>query len=314
MHGTFRLFHIKRCKNKNPCSKLQGITKFAMGEWIMLKGKKIGIIGTGNMGEALISGLIVSKSSSPKHITCSDKEAGRLKTMRDNYGVITKRRNLDVVKASEIIVYAVKPQIIASVLRETASGLDMSKLVVSIAAGVPLAAIENLVNKDLRLIRAMPNIASAVKEGATAIAAGAHTKKEDVRMAKAIFDSIGESIFIEENILMDAITGLSGSGPAYIFVIVDALADAGVKMGLSRKESQFLAIQTVLGASKLLKETGEHPGQLKDRVTSPGGTAIAGLHTLEKGGLRTTLINAVEAATTRSRELGELMIKNFSNG
>jgi pyrroline-5-carboxylate reductase len=279
----------------------------------MLKGKKIGIIGTGNMGEALISGLIVSKSSSPKHITCSDKETDRLKTMREQYGVITKRRNLDVVKASEIIVYAVKPQIIASVLRETASGLDMSKLVVSIAAGVPLAAIENLVNKELRLIRAMPNIASAVKEGATAIAAGDHTKKQDVRMAKAIFDSIGESIFIEENILMDAITGLSGSGPAYIFVIVDALADAGVKMGLSRKQSQFLAIQTVLGASKLLKETGEHPGQLKDRVTSPGGTAIAGLHTLEKGGLRTTLINAVEAATTRSRELGELMIKNFTN-
>jgi pyrroline-5-carboxylate reductase len=127
-----------------------------------------------------------------------------------------------------------------------------------------------------------------------------------------IFNSIGKCIFLKENDLMDAITGLSGSGPAYIFLIVDALADAGVKVGLSRQDSLFLAAQTVLGAAKLLIETREHPGQLKDRVTSPGGTAIAGLATLESGGLRTTLINAVEAATIRSKELGEMMVKNFS--
>ncbi len=128
----------------------------------------------------------------------------------------------------------------------------------------------------------------------------------------AIFNSVGKSVFIKENELMDAITGLSGSGPAYIFLIVDAMADAGVKMGLSRKEALLLSSQTVLGAAKLLLETKEHPGQLKDRVTSPGGTAIAGIHTLEKGGLRTTIINAVEAATQRSMELGDIMIKNFS--
>jgi pyrroline-5-carboxylate reductase len=188
----------------------------------------------------------------------------------------------------------------------------MSKLVISIAAGVPLRAIESLLQKELRLIRVMPNIAASVKESATAISAGKHAKKEDIELAMAIFNSVGRAVFLRENYLMDAITGLSGSGPAYLFIIVDALADAGVKMGLSRKDAQFLAAQTVLGAAKMLMETGEHPGQLKDRVTSPGGTAIAGIHTLEKGGLRTTLINAVEAATQRSKELGEMMIKYFA--
>jgi pyrroline-5-carboxylate reductase len=130
----------------------------------------------------------------------------------------------------------------------------------------------------------------------------------------AIFDAVGKTVFIGENYLMDAITGLSGSGPAYIFMIIDAMADAGVKMGLARQDALFLSAQTVLGAAKLLLESKEHPGQLKDRVTSPGGTAIAGIHTLEKGGLRTTLINAVEAATARSRELGEICIENFANG
>jgi pyrroline-5-carboxylate reductase len=214
--------------------------------------------------------------------------------------------------APAVLLAAVKPQLMAEVLKETAGELDMSKLVISIAAGVPLRAIESLLQKELRLIRVMPNIAASVKESATAISAGKHAKKEDIELAMAIFNSVGRAVFLRENYLMDAITGLSGSGPAYLFIIVDALADAGVKMGLSRKDAQFLAAQTVLGAAKMLMETGEHPGQLKDRVTSPGGTAIAGIHTLEKGGLRTTLINAVEAATQRSKELGEMMIKYFA--
>jgi len=158
----------------------------------------------------------------------------------------------------------------------------------------------------------MPNIAAAVKEAATGIAAGEHATKENFKLAMEIFNSIGKCVFLKENYLMNAVTGLSGSGPAYIFMIVDALADAGVKVGLSRQDALFLAAQTVLGAAKLLIETQEHPGQLKDRVTSPGGTAIAGLATLESGGLSTTLINAVETATKRSQELGEMMTKNFS--
>jgi pyrroline-5-carboxylate reductase len=159
----------------------------------------------------------------------------------------------------------------------------------------------------------MPNIATFVREGAAAIAGGQHTLDEDLDLAKTIFDSVGKSIILEEE-MMDAVTGLSGSGPAYIFLIVTALADAGVKMGLSRQESLFLSSQTILGSAKLLLETHEHPGKLRDRVTSPGGTAIAGIHTLEEGGLRTTLMNAVEVATNRSKELGEMMITNFANG
>jgi len=279
----------------------------------MLKNKKIGIIGTGNMGEALISGLVQSRSSAPENIICSDIRKEKLKSIKETYGVETKKSNIDVAKASEIVIYAIKPQIMAAIMRETADCLDMSKLIISIAAGVPLAAIETYLNKELRLIRVMPNIAASVKESATAIAAGKNATKSDVRLAKAIFDSVGTSVFIEENVLMDAITGLSGSGPAYIFIIVDALADAGVKMGLSREDALLLSTQTVLGAAKLLRDTKAHPGQLKDKVTSPGGTAIAGIHTLEKGGLRTTLINAVEAATKRSKELGEMMVNNLSN-
>lgn len=277
----------------------------------MLNNKIIAIIGTGNMGDALVSGLIGSGSSKPKNIICSDVRKDKLDKIKSNYKVRTTTSNLKAVSEADVVIYAVKPQLMASVLIETRSKLDMSKLVISIAAGVPLAAMESCIEKDMRLIRVMPNIAAAVKEAATAIAAGAHATREDVKLAMEIFNSIGKCIFLKENYLMDAITGLSGSGPAYIFLIVDALADAGVKMGLSRQDSLFLAAQTILGAAKLLMETQEHPGQLKDKVTSPGGTAIAGLATLESGGLRTTLINAVEAATNRSKELGDLMIKNF---
>ncbi len=279
----------------------------------MLTNKKISIIGTGNMGQALVSGLVTSGSSKPKNIICTDVREAKLKAIEKQYGVHTTTNNLEAVSRAHIIIYAVKPQIMAAVLNETAEKLDMSKLIISIAAGVPMEAIESCLNKQLRLIRVMPNIAAAVKEAATAVAAGKHASEEDIKLAMAIFDSIGKSVFIPENYLMDAITGLSGSGPAYIFLIVEAMADAGVKVGLSRQEALFLSAQTVLGAAKMLMETQEHPGQLRDRVTSPGGTAIAGLATLEEGGLRTTLIHAVEAATNRSRELGQMMIKNFSN-
>ena len=277
----------------------------------MIQEKKIGFIGCGNMGEALVSGLVLSKAAKPENIICSDISLNLLKEVRQKYRVIITTDNLEVVEKSDIIVYATKPQIIGSVLKETAPALDKSKLIISIAAGVPLAAIAAGLGKELRLIRSMPNICAFVKESATAIAAGEFVLEGDVEMARAIFDSVGKTVFIQENVLMDAFTGLSGSGPAYIFIIVDALADAGVKMGLSRKDSLFLSTQTVLGAAKLLQESKEHPGQLKDRVASPGGTAIAGIHTLEQGGLRTTLINAVEAASERSKQLGEMMVKDF---
>ncbi|MCG8633357.1 MAG: pyrroline-5-carboxylate reductase [Desulfobacterales bacterium] len=277
----------------------------------MLTEKKIGFIGSGNMGEALVSGLVLSKASKPENIICSDIAEDLLADIKKKYGVQTTTDNLEVVEKAEIIVYATKPQILGAVLKETAPALDKSKLIISIAAGVPLAAIAVGLDKELRLIRSMPNICAFVKESATAIAAGEFVLEGDVELAKAIFNSVGETVFIQENVLMDAFTGLSGSGPAYIFTIVDAMADAGVKMGLSRKDALFLSTQTVLGAAKLLLESKEHPGQLKDRVASPGGTAIAGIHTLEQGGLRTTMINAIESATKRSKELGDQMVKDF---
>jgi pyrroline-5-carboxylate reductase len=278
----------------------------------MLKNKQVGILGTGNMGEALIHGLLHGHLCRPDQIFCSDVRPERLKAIREKYGVKTTSHNAEVVKQSEIIILSVKPQIMKQVVDEIAKYLDFSKPIISIAAGVSLDAIESCARKDLKLIRVMPNICVSVREGVSAIAGGKHAQKEDLMMAKTIFDSVGKSIFIEEY-LLDAVTGLSGSGPAYIFLIIDALADAGVKVGLSRDDALILASQTVLGAAKMLIETGEHPGKLKDMVTSPGGTAIAGLHTLEEGGLRTTLINAVEVATQRSKVLGDMMKNNLIN-
>ena len=272
----------------------------------MLNDKKIGFIGAGNMAEAMIKGLLHSGASRPENIVVSDIQHDRLDFIQELFGVSACERNPDTVDHADIVILAVKPQIMEPVLVELANHLDMSKLIISIAAGISLANIESHVHKDLRLIRVMPNIAALVLESATAICAGKHASTDDLKLAKAVFDSIGKTVIIEE-VLMDAITGLSGSGPAYLFLIIDAMADAGVKVGLSRDNALTLSAQTVLGAAKLMIETGEHPGRLKDKVTSPGGTAIAGLHTLEEGGLRTTLINAVEVATLRSKELGKMM-------
>jgi pyrroline-5-carboxylate reductase len=278
----------------------------------MLRNKTVGFIGTGNMGEALIHGLLHGHLCRPEQIICSDVRPERLKAIREASGVKGTSHNVEVVKQADIIILSVKPQIMKQVIEEITKYLDLSKLIISIAAGVPLETIESCAQKELKLVRVMPNICVSVREGASAIAAGKHIHKEDLMIAKAIFDSVGKSLFIEEN-LLDAVTGLSGSGPAYIFLMIDALADAGVKVGLSRSDSLILASQTVLGAAKMLIETGEHPGKLKDMVTSPGGTAIAGLHTLEEGGVRTTLINAVEVATQRSKALGEMMKNNFTH-
>lgn len=277
----------------------------------MLKSKQVGILGTGNMGEALIHGLLHGHLCRPDQIFCSDVRPERLKVIREKYGVKTTSHNTEVVKQSDIIILSVKPQIMKQVVDEISKYLDLSKLIISIAAGVPLDAIEACARKDLKLIRVMSNICVSVREGVSAIAGGKHAQKEDLTMAKTIFDSVGKSLFIDEY-LLDAVTGLSGSGPAYIFLIIDALADAGVKVGLSRDDALILASQTLLGSAKMLLDTGEHPGKLKDMVTTPGGTAISGLHTLEEGGLRTTLMNTVEVATQKSKALGEMMKNNLA--
>jgi pyrroline-5-carboxylate reductase len=264
----------------------------------------IGFLGTGNMAEALIKGLTVAGVVEPQQIHGSDPRRERCNEMHERYGIHMTTHNEDVVRHAEIVVLSVKPQILPKVCDEVAPHLKPHALVISIAAGVPLSVLERRLPAGTRVVRTMPNTPALVGAGATAIAAGPHAREEDVEAAQRIFDAVGMSVVLEESQL-DAVTGLSGSGPAYVFLIIEALSDAGVKMGLSRYNAQALAAQTVLGSAKLLIETKEHPGRLKDMVTSPGGTAIAGLHTLEAGGLRTTLINAVEVATLRSRELGE---------
>ena len=269
----------------------------------------IGFIGAGNMAEALIRGLLKGGHVDASKVAASGPRSERMEELREKFGIFTTTDNREVVARSGILVLAVKPQIMRRVLTEIADMLRDDVLVISIAAGVPIATIEARLRREVRIIRAMPNTPALVDAGATAIARGAHATSDDVTLATRIFDAVGITVVLEE-IHLDAVTGLSGSGPAYIFLILEALSDAGVKVGLSRRNAQQLAAQTVLGSAKLLLETNYHPGLLKDMVTSPGGTAIAGLHTREAGGLRTTLMNAVEVATHRSKELGKAMLQS----
>jgi pyrroline-5-carboxylate reductase len=269
----------------------------------LLAAHTIGFIGAGNMAEALIRGLVRGGHVDANKIAASGPRRERLQALRNEYGIEVTTDNREVVKRCGLLVLAVKPQILDKVLREIGDQMHDGTLVVSIAAGVDTATIEESVAAGVRVVRAMPNVAATVGAAATAISAGKLASEADVQTARALFDAVGITVVLDE-IHLDAVTGLSGSGPAYIFLILEALADAGVKVGLSRRDAQRLAAQTVMGSAKLLLDTDEHPGKLKDMVTSPGGTAIAGLHTLEEGGLRTTLINAVETATKRARELG----------
>jgi pyrroline-5-carboxylate reductase len=275
----------------------------------MVTDKKLGFIGAGNMGEALVKGLIASKAAKPSQILVSARRPERVQEMVRLYGV-RGASNAEVARESDVLVLAVKPQILDQVLRDIAPEVPRDRLVISVAAGVPIAAIERRLHPPLRIVRAMPNTPATVGAGATAIALGEHATEADLAAAKTIFDSVGLTVVLDENQL-DAVTGLSGSGPAYMFLIIEALADAGVKVGLGRRSAMQLAAQTMLGSAKLLIESGQHPGLLKDGVTSPGGTAIAGLHTLEAGGLRNVLMNAVEVATRRSRELGEEFLRKL---
>ncbi len=273
----------------------------------MLKNKKIGFIGGGNMAEAIVRGLLSASFIKANNIFVSEPSKSKRDTLQADYKVKVTADNLELVKKCEIIILAVKPQILNEVLHDIRSLVDRDKLIISVAAGVPISIIDGILsgkeNKKFSVVRTMPNTPALVQAGVTAIAAGKHVSKTAVKIAHRIFEAVGRTVDVEEAHL-DAVTGLSGSGPAYIFMIIEALSDAGVKMGLARDVSNTLTLQTILGSAKLAQETGKHPGELKDMVTSPAGTTIAGLHALEDGGLRTTLMNAVEEATLRSRELG----------
>jgi pyrroline-5-carboxylate reductase len=256
------------------------------------------------MAEALIKGLLASGKVRPADVRASGRRYEKVGRLAERYGIEPARENAACVAGAHLVVLAVKPQVLNAVLAALAPQVDPHALVISVAAGVTTATIESHLTPGARVVRAMPNTAAMVGRSATAIAPGAHASASDLETARQVFEAVGRVVTVDE-VHLDAVTGLSGSGPAYIFLIIEALADAGVKVGLSREVALELAAQTLLGSAHMLLETGEHPGRLKDQVTSPGGTAIAGLHTLEAGGLRTTLINAVEAATRRARELGD---------
>ncbi len=269
----------------------------------MIINAKIAFIGSGNMAEALIKGLIVAGTAKANQIMGTDVSTDRLDHLKKTYGISAAQSNIEAAHEAGVIILSVKPQIIERVLTEISSVVDDKKLVISIAAGIALTKIEKSLRETARIIRVMPNTPALVLAGVAALSAGKNVTNEDLALAQSIFNSVGRTVIVDEK-LMDAVTGLSGSGPAYIFMIIDALSDAGVKVGLPRSLALELAAQTVYGSSKMVLETKEHPGKLRDMVTSPGGTTIEGLHALEKGKLRATLMNAVEAATARSKELG----------
>ena len=269
----------------------------------MLKNKVIGFIGAGNMGEALIKGLLASGKVNPAQIVVSDRHKERLAYMLETYKVGALSKNSEVTQRADIIILAVKPDVAGAVLKEIREDLSREKLLISIAAGVTTNFINNHLLHSSTVIRVMPNTPAIVLEGVSAIFCGGTVSKDAQETAMEIFSSIGKSVAIEDEGLMDVVTGLSGSGPAFVFLFLEALTDGGVKMGLKRDVASLLSAQLFLGSAKLVMESEKHLGELKDMVTSPGGTTITGLHVLEKRGVRGALIEAVEAATRRSKEL-----------
>ncbi|RLS52344.1 MAG: pyrroline-5-carboxylate reductase [Planctomycetota bacterium] len=265
----------------------------------------IGFIGAGKMATALAIGFLKAGLVTSQTLRASDVYAPARAAFSDATKAIATASNDDVLKASRVIILAVKPQQMEAALREAATVLTPDHLVISIAAGVPVAKILKWLGRDdVRIVRVMPNTPALVQAGASAFCIGGLAIREDAQLTQQLFSAVGVAVETSES-LLDAVTGLSGSGPAYVFQIIEALSDAGVRVGLPRAIATQLAAQTLYGAARMLLETGEHPGVLKDAVTSPGGTTIAGLHELEKGGLRAALINAVVAATSRSVELGK---------
>jgi pyrroline-5-carboxylate reductase len=268
----------------------------------MLKGKKVAIVGGGKMGSIIAQGLIAHKIIPAKDIVITDIDAARLEFLRSSMKLKISQNNEKAVKGADIIILAVKPQNMAATLTEISSAIDTSKIVISIAAGITTTFIEKSLTKGARVVRVMPNTPALVGEGAAAVAKGSCAKATDVKLTCAIFNAVGISVEIEEK-LMDAVTGLSGSGPAYFFLIIEALIDAGLKTGLSRDLAKQLAAQTMLGAASLCLQSDKQPAQLREMVTSPGGTTAAGLKVMEEGNIRALIVATVEAATKRSKEL-----------
>ncbi|HAS17771.1 MAG TPA: pyrroline-5-carboxylate reductase [Nitrospiraceae bacterium] len=265
---------------------------------------KICIIGAGNMGEALLKGMLQAGIYTKAEIIVTDISPERLEYIKSTYDVDTTKDNTKAATLSDVIIISVKPDNMKSLIEEISHSLDKSKVIISVVTGISINRMHLWLSKKVPVIRVMSNTPMIVMEGATAIAPGPGVKGKDLETTKKIFNSVGKTIILDEKHL-DAVTGLSGSGPAYIFTIIEALTDGGVRVGLPRKAALLLASQTVLGAAKMVLDTGKHIGSLKDMVTSPGGTTIEGLYRLEKSGIRAALISAVEHATRKATELGK---------
>lgn len=270
----------------------------------MLTATRIACIGGGNMAESLLAGLLANGLTTSDRVIVSDPQLARRDMLAHRFGVAVSADNHQAATGADLLLLCVEPQVLDEVLVKLAPIVHGQPLVISVAAGYPISRIQQYLKSATRVVRAMPNTPSSIGEGLTALSVVCGLPPEDQGLARALFEAVGKVVFVEER-LLDAVTGLSGGGPAYVFAMIEALADGGVLMGLPRSTSQLLAAQTMAGAARMVLEQGEHPGLLKDRVASPGGTTIAGLRRLEDGRLRATLMSAVEAATKRSQELGQ---------
>lgn len=269
------------------------------------KDLNIGVIGTGNMGGAIIRGLTRSGRISPEHLLAYDVDAKKLEDIaKDVVGFRAAPGNRELAEFADVVIIAVKPDAVGSVLNDIYPAVDGNTLVVSIAAGIPISYIESRLRAGVRVVRVMPNTPAIVGAGSCVACAGSKASEGDLRIVRELFSSVGVVHILKEE-HMDAVTGLSGSGPAYVFMVIEALADGGVRSGLPRDVSLDLAARTVFGSAKLLLESREHPAKLREMVTSPGGTTIAGLQVLEDRGVRGAFMTAVFAAALRSKELGK---------
>ena len=287
-------------------------TKIADDPMIDVDCQRWGFIGAGKMASALIRGMI-RHGQPPRSIAASDSHAEARAALMSEAGIQSFPTNAEVAAFSDVLVLAVKPQVMNVVMAELRPELTDRHLVVSIAAGVSLATLAKGLGEDRRIIRVMPNTPALVGEGASGYCLGSHTIAGDAKTVRSCFEAVGKAFCVPEAQL-DAVTGLSGSGPAFVCLMIEALSDGGVRAGLPRELATTLAAQTLLGTAKLVLETGMHPGLLKDQVTSPGGTTIAGLHALERGGLRAALMDAVIAASDRSAQLAALAAQAESAG
>ena len=266
--------------------------------------KKLALIGCGKMGEALLSGILGSQLIPVENVEVTVAEPPQADFLAGKYGVKASTNNIQAVKCADLVLIVLKPQQVKGVLHEIQKTLRKDAVIISVAASVTTELIERELGRPARVVRAMPNTPCLIRQGMTALAASAHAAPDDVALARQIFSAMGRTVVVEEK-HMDAITGLSASGPAYVYLIIEALAEGGVKLGLPRELSTELSAQTLLGASSLVLHTGEHPAKLKDMVTTPAGCTIDGLLELEEGGLRVTLIKAVVRAAQRAKQLVE---------